>query len=30
MPVAHNSKTINDIEVKFSKVVKNYKLTNLV
>ena len=30
MPAAHNSKTINDKEMKFGGVVKSHKLINLV
>ena len=29
MPAAHNSKTIDGIEIKFGRVVENYKLINL-
>ena len=29
-PVAHNSKIVNDNEMKFDGVVENHKLTNLV
>ena len=30
MPAAHNSKIINDNEMKFGGIVENYKLINLV
>ena len=30
MPAAHNSKTIDGIEMKFGGVVENHKLINLV
>ena len=30
VPAAHNSKTIRGIEMKFGRVVENYKLINLV
>ena len=30
VPAAFNSKTIHDIEMKFSRVVENHKLINLV
>ena len=30
MPVTDNSKTINGIEMKFSRAVENHKLINLV
>ena len=29
MPVAHNSKTIHGIEMRFGRLVENYKLINL-
>ena len=30
MPAAHNSKTVNDNEMKFDRVVENHRLINLV
>ena len=30
MPVAHNSKTIHGIEMRFGRIVENHKLINLV
>ena len=30
VPAAYNSKTIHDIEMKFGRIVENYKLINLV
>ena len=30
VPAAHNSKTIRGIEMKFGRIVENYKLINLV
>ena len=30
VPVAHNSKTIHGIEMKFGRLVENHKLINLV
>ena len=30
MPAAHNSKTVNDNEMKFDGIVENHRLINLV